>query len=552
MVLFEIKNLSFSYPEAEKKALDCISLTVKEGELIVLCGPSGCGKTTLLRSLKPPAAPHGSRDGEILYRGIPLNEVPDRRLAEEIGFVFQNPDNQIVTDKVWHELSFTLESLGLDSAAIRRRTAEMSGFFGISGWFEHDTADLSGGQKQLLNLAAAAASSPKVLLLDEPTAQLDPVAAADFFSALLRISRELGTTVILSEHRLEEILPYADRAAVMENGRIIADGTPQAVGKHLKESANGMYGAMPSAMKIYYGLDSVGECPVSVRDGRRFLGEYLKDLSNRPSVERKKTEEKAPAIETRDLWFRYEKDSPDILKSLNLTVPSGSFFAVTGANGSGKSTLLSLLSGLLKPCRGNIRLEGKKIFKYSQSELYSGIVSLLPQSPQALFTKSTLKEELEEAAKARGVSEARLDEIRRLTDIKELSDRHPYDLSGGEQQRAALAELLLSEPRILLLDEPTKGIDAVYKSKLAGIIKRLCRNGTTVLTVSHDIEFCAEYADFCAMLFDGKIIASAPARDFFAGNTFYTTAANRISRDYFSNAVTNDEVVELCRKQKEN
>lgn len=550
MVLFEIKDLSFSYPETEKKALDRVSLTIKEGELIVLCGPSGCGKTTLLRSLKPTAAPHGSREGEILYRGIPLNEVPDRRLAEEIGFVFQNPDNQIVTDKVWHELSFTLESLGLDSTAIRRRTAEMACFFGISGWFERDTADLSGGQKQLLNLAAAAAASPRVLLLDEPTAQLDPVAAADFFGSLLRISRELGTTVILSEHRLEEILPYADRAAVLENGRITADGTPQEVGKQLKESANGMYGAMPSAMRIYYGLDAGGECPVSVRDGRRFLGKYLKDLNNHPSVERKKPEEKAPAIETRDLWFRYEKNSPDILKSLNLTVPSGSFFAVTGANGSGKSTLLSLLSGLLKPCRGNIRLAGKKISKYSQSELYSGVVSLLPQSPQALFTKSTLKEELEGAAKARGVSEARLDEICRLTDIKELSDRHPYDLSGGEQQRAALAELLLSEPRILLLDEPTKGIDAVYKSKLAGIIKSLCKNGTTVLTVSHDIEFCAEYADFCAMLFDGKIVASAPARDFFAGNTFYTTAANRISRDYFSNAVTNDEVVELCRKQK--
>lgn len=550
MVLFEIKDLSFSYSETEKKALDRVSLTVKEGELIVLCGPSGCGKTTLLRSLKPTAAPHGSREGEILYRGIPLNEVPDRRLAEEIGFVFQNPDNQIVTDKVWHELSFTLESLGLDSTAIRRRTAEMACFFGISGWFERDTADLSGGQKQLLNLASAAAASPRVLLLDEPTAQLDPVAAADFFGSLLRISRELGTTVILSEHRLEEILPYADRAAVMENGRIISNGTPQEVGKQLKESANGMYGAMPSAMKIYYGLDAGGECPVSVRDGRRFLGNYLKDLNNHPSVERKKPEEKTPAIETQDLWFRYEKNSPDILKGLNLTVPSGSFFAVTGANGCGKSTLLSLLSGLLKPCRGNIRLAGKKISKYSQSELYSGIVSLLPQSPQALFTKSTLKEELEGAAKARGVSEARLDEIWRLTDIKELSDRHPYDLSGGEQQRAALAELLLSEPRILLLDEPTKGIDAVYKSKLAGIIKNLCRNGTTVLTVSHDIEFCAEYADFCAMLFDGKIVASAPARDFFAGNTFYTTAANRISRDYFSNAVTNDEVVKLCRKQK--
>lgn len=549
MVLFEIKDLSFTYPGEKNKTLDSVSLSVKRGDFLVLCGPSGCGKTTLLRHFKPAVTPHGERSGSLLYKNTPLEKTAERVLAEEIGFVFQDPDSQIVTDKVWHELAFSLESLGLESGVIRRRVAEMASFFGITEWFERDVSTLSGGQKQLLNLASVMATSPEVLVLDEPTAQLDPIAAADFLSTLVRINRELATTVILSEHRLEEILPYTDRMAVMEDGRLTADGSPQEVGELLKSSGSRMYGAMPAAMRIYSALDSGGRCPVSVREGIEYLS---RAVTCGGEIKREPFPESEPAAELKDVWFRYEKSSPDILRDLNLTVPKGSFFAVVGANGAGKSTMLSLIAGLNTPYRGSVRLFGRKIEKYKESELYPKTVALLPQNPMSLFTANSVREELETAAKAHGVTAEDMEKTARITGCGEFLERHPYDLSGGERQRAALAALIMTKPKILLLDEPTKGLDAAYKKELADILKSLCSNGATVIAVSHDIEFCAEYADICALVFAGSAAACGEAREFFAGNSFYTTAANRISRRFFKNAVTNDEVVYLCRKQKEN
>lgn len=549
MVLFEIKDLSFTYPGEKNKALDSVSLSVGRGDFLVLCGPSGCGKTTLLRHFKPAVTPHGERSGSLLYKGTPLSETAERVLAEEIGFVFQDPDSQIVTDKVWHELAFSLESLGFESGVIRRRVAEMASFFGITEWFERDVSTLSGGQKQLLNLASVMATSPEVLVLDEPTAQLDPIAAADFLSTLVRINRELATTVILSEHRLEEILPYADRMAVMEDGRLTAGGSPQEVGELLKSSGSRMYGAMPAAMRIYSALDSGGRCPVSVRDGIEYLS---RAVTCGGEIKREPFPESEPAAELKDVWFRYKKSSPDILRDLNLTVPKGSFFAVVGANGAGKSTMLSMIAGLNTPYRGSVRLFGRKIEKYKESELYPKTVALLPQNPMSLFTANSVREELETAAKAHGVPAEDMEKTARITGCREFLERHPYDLSGGERQRAALAALIMTKPKILLLDEPTKGLDAAYKKELADILKSLCSNGATVIAVSHDIEFCAEYADICALVFAGSAAACGEAREFFAGNSFYTTASNRISRRFFKNAVTNDEVVYLCRKQKEN
>ena len=549
MVLFEIKDLSFTYPGEKRKALDSVSLSVGRGDFLVLCGPSGCGKTTLLRHFKPAVTPHGERSGSLLYKGTPLSETAERVLAEEIVFVFQDPDSQIVTDKVWHELAFSLESLGFENSVIRRRVAEMASFFGITEWFERDISTLSGGQKQLLNLASVMATSPEVLVLDEPTAQLDPIAAADFLSTLVRINRELATTVILSEHRLEEILPYTDRMAVMENGKLTADGSPQEVGELLKSTGSRMYGAMPSAMRIYSALDSGGRCPVSVRDGIEYLS---REVTCGGEIKREPFPETEPAAELKDVWFRYEKSSPDILKDLNLTVPKSSFFAVVGANGAGKSTMLSLMAGLNTPYRGSVRLFGRKIEKYKESELYPKMVALLPQNPMSLFTSNSVREELETVAKAHGVPAEDAEKTAQITGCGEFLSRHPYDLSGGERQRAALAALIMTKPKILLLDEPTKGLDAAYKKELAAILKCLCSDGTTVIAVSHDIEFCAEYADICALVFAGSAAAYGEAREFFAGNSFYTTSANRISRRFFKNAVTNDEVVYLCRKQKEN
>lgn len=553
MELYKIENLSFSYPTAEKTALDGISLTVNSGEFAVLAGKSGCGKTTLLRHLKPALTPNGKRSGNILYKGQDLREIDRRTEVSEIGFVLQNPENQIVTDKVWHELAFGLESLGCKTEVIRRRVAEMASFFGIADWFHRDVSTLSGGQKQMLNLASVMVTNPKVLILDEPTAQLDPIAASEFLHTVLRINRELGITVILSEHRLEEVLPESDRMIVMENGKILCDSKPSAVGSQLKEQGNGMFAAMPAAMRIYSALESNSECPVSVRDGAAFIEKYLENCKYSRKVNRTDPPKKRAAIEFKDVFFRYEKNGKDIVKDLNLSVPEGSLYAVVGANGAGKSTMLSLAAFLLRPYRGSIKLFGKKAEKYSERELYNGTVALLPQNPQTLFVKNSVRLDLSEMLD--GTPKEKTERIEKTAEkvgISDLLDRHPYDLSGGEQQRAAIAKLLLLKPKILLLDEPTKGMDATFKDSFGKLLKTICGEGITVLIVSHDIEFCADYADYCAMFFDGATVSAALSREFFSGNSFYTTCANRIGRQFFENAVTINEVVELCLTREKN
>ena len=268
METFTVRDLTFFYPEQERPALDGVTLTVRRGEFLVLCGPSGCGKSTLLRQLKSVLTPHGSRQGEILFEGTPLEQLDQRSQSEKIGFVLQSPENQVVTDKVWHELAFGLESLGYDTPVIRRRVAEMASFFGIQTWFHKNVSDLSGGQKQLLNLASVMAMQPSVLILDEPTSQLDPIAASDFLAVLGRINRELGTTVILTEHRLEDAFPLASRAAVLDGGRLLCTGAPGEVGPALKGAGHGMFLAMPTAMRVWAAVESAAPCPVTVREGR--------------------------------------------------------------------------------------------------------------------------------------------------------------------------------------------------------------------------------------------------------------------------------------------
>ena len=536
MDTFAIHDLTFFYPGQAVPALDRLNLTVRSGEFWVLCGPSGCGKSTLLRQLKTVLAPHGHRLGEIRFEGVPLDELDQREQAARIGFVLQSPENQLVTDKVWHELAFGLESLGYDTPTIRRRVAEMASFFGIQTWFYKNVAELSGGQKQLLNLASVMAMQPSVLILDEPTSQLDPI-AADFLATLGKINRELGTTILLTEHRLEEAFPLAGRVAVLDRGRLLCTGTPSQVGAALKDAGHAMFQAMPAPMRIWAAVGDSSPCPVTVREGRDWLGRFAAahPLGALPEEQRHAYPPEA-AITARDLWFKYEKDLPDVVKGLSLTVRRGEFLALLGGNGTGKTTSLKLLSGLLQPCRGELETVGR--------------LGVLPQNPQALFVKKTVREDLFELLKGRPLSRAAQEEqVARavtLCRLEELLDRHPYDLSGGEQQRAALAKILLLEPDILLLDEPTKGLDAGFKQTLAEILQRLLRRGVPVLMVSHDIEFCARYAHRCALFFDGTIVTEGPPRAFFSGNSFYTTAANRMARARLPGAVTAEEVIAAC------
>ena len=549
MAHFQIKDLSFSYPTAKgKKSLDGVSLSIEKGEYIVLCGKSGSGKTTLLRQLKSVLAPHGKKQGEILFNGTPIEKVNQRVQSAKIGYVMQNPDDQIVTDKVWHELAFGLESLGCDQKTMRARVAEMACYFGIQDWFHRDVANLSGGQKQLLNLASIMAMQPEVLILDEPTSQLDPIAASDFLNTVRKINIELGTTVIITEHRLEDIFPYADRAVVMDGGKIIADDTPRNIGKLLYKQKNDMFAAMPTPIRVFYGAGGNGDCPLTVREGRTWLSKtYPEPMINILPAEELDDEIEKPALSLKELWFRYEKDSPDVLRGVSAEVPTGTLYAIVGGNGAGKSTTLKAVCGICKPYRGKVKVFGKPVENYKSAELFGGCLAMLPQDPKSLFVKKTVREDLAEMTK----DEKRIAEVAAVCEIESLLNNHPYDLSGGEQQRAALAKVLLTEPRLLLLDEPTKGIDSFFKEKLAAILCKLKEQGITIVMVSHDVEFCAKYADMVSMFFDGQMLTTDTPRRFFGNNSFYTTAANRMSRHVFSMAVTAEDVVELCRQNKE-
>ena len=550
MAHFEIKDLTFSYPVSSKASLDGVNLTIEKGEYIALCGKSGSGKTTLLRHLKSVLTPHGRRSGEVLFNGESLERVSQASQAGKIGFVMQNPDDQIVTDKVWHELAFGLESLGVDQKTMRLRVAEMASYFGIQSWFHKDVATLSGGQKQLLNLASIMAMQPEVLILDEPTSQLDPIAASDFLNTVRKINTELGTTVIITEHRMEDIFPHADRAIVMDGGTVVADDTPRSVGAQLHSQESHMFAALPTPVRVFYQTKAEGECPLTVREGRSWLTRTFADREitvAEPAFEPMMADDKAPALKVKELWFRYEKDSPDVLQGMDFAVPAGKLFAIVGGNGAGKSTALKAICGICKPYRGNVEIFGKSLKKYKAGELFRDCIAMLPQDPKSLFVKRTVREELAEMSR----EEEKIREIAALCEIAHLMDSHPYDLSGGEQQRTALAKVLLTNPRFLLLDEPTKGLDAFFKVQFANILCKLKDQGITIVMVSHDVEFCAEYADLVSMFFDGQILTTDTPHRFFGQNSFYTTAANRMSRCVFQNAVTAADVAALYRMNLE-
>ena len=536
MERFKIQNLTLTYPEQEIPALRNVSVELNPGDFAVLAGPSGCGKSTMLRQLKTVLAPHGKKEGIILFNGVPLEAVDSHTQAARIGFVLQDPDSQIVTDKVWHELAFGLESLGVDNTTIRGRVAEMASFFGIQNWFHMEVTQLSGGQKQLLNLASIMVLQPDVLILDEPTSQLDPIAATDFLQTLGRINRELGTTILICEHRLEDVIPMANRLIILDKGEVIADDDPVGTFEILRNCKHPMLCSMPTPMQIWSSLDWKTDCPLTVSDGRNRLTEWAEEHTLTPIPERAGSTPKCePLITLDEVWFRYEKDSPDILKSVSMKAYPGELLCILGGNGTGKSTTLGVLSGIRKPYRGKVICK-------------AGKVTALPQNPQMLLVKKTVREELLSQFPGRKHREGadRIGEMAALCRLEGLLDRHPFDLSGGEQQRTALAKVLLQDPEVLLLDEPTKGLDNDFKITFAGILQELTARGVCIVMVSHDVEFCARYADRCGLFFDGGIVTVDAPQPFFAGKSFYTTAANRMARHLLPNAVTPEDVIVAC------
>lgn len=534
MEILSCENVAFKYIESTDYAISDCTFSVKKGEKIMLCGASGSGKSTLLRLLKRELSPRGELSGNITLMGKDRSELSDRESAEKIGFVMQSPDSQTVCDKVSAELAFGLESFGVKSGEIQSRVGEMAAFFGIEPLYDRDISTLSGGQKQLVALCSVMVTDPDILLLDEPTAQLDPVAARELLGILDRLNKEMGVTIIIAEHDPEELFDSCDKILYLAKGKTELFGTPALTAKYFVENA--LEGFLPETAKAFARL--CDDLPLNVRQGRAKLEKL--GVTDIPKQAVNDTERAEPyALQCKNLWQRYEKNSPDILKGCDLGIRKGECYGLLGSNGGGKSTLLRVICGLCKPYMGTVSLFGKKQKAYKNGSLFRGMLAFLPQEPVTMFVKESVREDLLQSG-----DKVTVENVSQRMGIEHLLDRHPWDLSGGEIQKCAFAKILLADPKIIVLDECTKGMDSFAKKALGDILLGLKNEGRTILLVTHDLEFAAQYCDRCGLLFDGKIVAEDNAVEFFSQNRFYTTAAARLTRGFFSGAVTSTAVRE--------
>ena len=606
MALIEFNDFSFSYlnsdgTESQAKSLDSINLEIDYGDFVLLCGPSGCGKTTLLTNLKKELMPAGRRTGEIKFNGVRIQDLDGISSACDIGYLFQNPDSQIVTDTVIQEIAFPLENIGLPTEEIRNRISEIVAFFGINDILHKNVNELSGGQKQLVNLCSLLVLRPEVLLLDEPMSQLDPIASYEFLSIVRRLNEEFSITVIMSEHKADSIFPFIDKAVFLKDGKIeFVDNAHNICKEVIDDEIFENY--LPAVTKIYNSLSvkyptlSKLNTPLSIREGRRCLNTIHDDLikinnydensdnlasKHTTSITSKKynSQEKSSIldrlslsgnknalIQMKGIYFAYEKENL-ILKNVDFDLNKGEFVSLIGGNGVGKSTFLQLLVGILKPIKGKVKYRKGLNLAY------------VHQNPMIHFSKDNVKEEfLESMLESNLLNKSNLDfnkgEYERLLkmsneefiesdilnglefdsinfkfkdlieffDICDLIDKHPYDCSGGEQQKIVIVKALLQNADVLILDEPTKGLDPISSKALADILNSLRDNGLTILMTSHDLDFVANNCKRCLMLFDKDIQIDDDPKVIFAENNFYTTFTNRMVKEYIPEIVTFDDV----------
>ena len=530
------KDLSFRYNTNSADTLKNISFSVSGSGILLVVGKTGSGKSTLLRLMKREISPVGELKGSISILGKAQSELSPMQSACAVAYVSQNPDTQTVTHKVSSELSFALENIGTKPSQILSRVGEMATYFGIEDIYSKPIEQLSGGEKQLCCLCAAAVLSPQILILDEPAAQLDPISSGKLFSVLRRLNSELGTAIIIAEHDPSEIFDMCDSILALDDGKAVFFGDRESF---VRAAVNDpvLHGYLPAPTRAALKLSKT---VFTVKAAKTLLEDTFGVTDAQPSLSAGKPGTDA-ALKAESVYYRYDRNSEDIISCLDLTVYSGEVFAAVGSNGSGKTTMLKILGGIIRPWQGKVSVSGRNVRSYKNSALYSGCVAVMPQDPYDLFICQTVGEELDKANKDNELFKRLCSEL----SLDPLLDKHPYDLSGGEVQKCALAKLLLSDPKILLLDEPSKGLDPQAKAVLGRMLRKLASEGRAVCIATHDIEFAAEYADRCGLFFNGCIHSAAPCREFFSYNRFYTTAASRIARSVFPDAVTVSEL-EKC------
>ncbi len=517
MSIIEFKDFNFKFQEG-KHLLKNINIKIEEGEFVLINGPSGSGKTTLLSNLKKEFIPKGEITGSVSYKSKEIRDLDDITSACDIGYMFQNPDAQIVTDTVIQEIAFPLENIGTPTEEIRNRIAEMVSFFGLKDILHKNVNELSGGQKQLVNLCSLLVLKPKVLILDEPTSQLNPIASYDFLTILRRLNEEFSITVLLTDYKSDNIYPFVDKVIFLYNGEILANDKAYEMTDILYDSVD-FRPYLPDVTNIYHLLKEKYpqikefKAPLSVREGRRIINSIGNEL---PLVEPEiqVIAEEDNILTCKNTYFGYTKENV-FLKNVNIKLNKGDFIGLIGGNGAGKSTLLQIMAGIMKPIKGKVKTNKNLKIAY------------VHQNPMIHLGKDTVKEEIA----------GNSDELIELFNISHILDNHPFDCSGGEMQKIAILKALSENPDILILDEPSKGLDPISRLKLAKILSKLQSNGLTIIMSNHDLSFVSNTCNRCMMLFDGAIQIDSSPRDVFSNNNFYTTFVNRIVKEHIPDGI---------------
>ncbi len=531
--MIRLRGLTFYYGDATKSALQDVNLEIDDGEFILVTGPSGCGKSSLCRCLNG-LIPHfygGKIAGRVEVQGLDVTKHSTKELATMVGMVFQDPENQLIAMDVEREIAFGLENLAFSRDVIAKRMEESLDTLGIPHLRYRQVHELSGGEKQKVAIASVLALHPDILVLDEPTSELDPKGAEEVLSIVERLNDELGITVVLIEHRLDRVVHLVDRMIVLDGGSIVADGNPRDVLDRIETAKVGV--GVPPIIRVVQGLRakglSVGDIPLTVKEARSMLDGVFRDV-DKSALSRVETAKGKPIVDIERLWYVYA-EGPTAVKNISLKIFEGEFIAVMGRNASGKTTLVKHINGLLKPTKGQVIVDGIDTRKATIAELAQE-VGFVFQNPNDHLFADTVEEEIAFTLKNLGYegkeAASRVDDMLEMFKLKDYRRQYPRSLSGGERQRVALASVLAAHPKVLILDEPTRGMEHRLKGELMRFVKDYRDRGNAVILVTHDVETVAEHADRVILLSEGSIVVDGPRHDVLSQALLFSPQINRL------------------------